>query len=51
MDQLKDYKDEEMKREFYMYQLRISVMDTFEKLRMVEMEMQILKHRATLTPE
>ena len=51
MDQLKDYKDEEMKREFYMMQLKISVMNVFEQLRMVEMEMQILKHRATLTPQ
>lgn len=51
MDELKNYRDEDMKREFYMMQIRHSVMETFEQLRMVDMEMQMLRHRASLTPE
>ena len=30
MDQLKDYKDEDMKREFYMMIIKKSIMETFE---------------------
>mmetsp|Transcript_31591 Transcript_31591/g.48298 ORF Transcript_31591/g.48298 Transcript_31591/m.48298 type:complete len:87 (-) Transcript_31591:356-616(-) len=34
-----------------MAQLKRSVIASFEQLRLVEMELEILKHRATLTPE
>ena len=30
MNQLKDYRDEEMKRDFYMMQINHSIMETFE---------------------
>jgi len=36
---------------FYMMQIRQSVVNTFEQLRVVEMELEILKHQATLSPE
>jgi hypothetical protein len=51
MDELKNYRDEEMKREFYMLQIKRSVMISFEQLRLAEMELEMLKHAATLTPE
>lgn len=51
LDLLKDYKDEQAQREFYKTQIQFSVLNTFESLRMTEMEMQIHAHRATLTPE
>lgn len=51
LDDLKNYRDEEMKREFYMMQIRQSVMTSFEQLRLIEMEVEILKHQATLSAE
>jgi len=51
MDMLKNYQDEEMKRDFYMAQIRKSILSSFESLRLVEMELEILKHRESLTPE
>ena len=48
---LKNYEDEETKRKFFMAQIRYSIMHTFEQLKMVEMELQILAHKASLTPE
>lgn len=48
---LKDYKDEQMKRDFYMGQIRKSVFVSFEQLRLIEMELMMLKHKASLTPE
>jgi len=48
---LKNYKDEEMKRDFYIMQIKHSIIATFEQLRLVEMELEILKHQATLTKE
>ena len=50
LDLLKDYKDEETKRKFYHAQLQLSIMQTFENIRMTEMEMMIHAHAATLTP-
>lgn len=41
---LKDYKDEEMKRDFYMGMIKKSVFSSFEQLRLIEMEVQMLKH-------
>ena len=40
-----------MKRAFYMAGIIHSVYTTFEQLRLVEMELQILAHRAGLTEE
>ena len=51
LNDLRNYQDEEMKRQFYMAQIRQSVCTTFEQLRLVERELDILKHQATLTPE
>jgi hypothetical protein len=38
LNMLKDYKDEEMKREFYMGQIKKSIYTSFEQLRLIEME-------------
>jgi hypothetical protein len=51
LDDLKNYQDEEMKRAFYMAQIRHSVLACFENLRTIEMEMELLQHQAKLTPE
>ena len=51
LDDLKDYRDEEMQRDFYMMQMKHSIMTTFEQLRTVEMELELLQHQASLTPE
>ena len=51
LDMLKDYKDEQMKRDFYMSQIKKSIFVSFEQLRLIEMELQMLKHKASLTPE
>jgi hypothetical protein len=44
LDMLKNYQDEETKREYYMAFIRRSVLVCFEQLRMVDMELDILKH-------
>ena len=51
MDLVKDYKDDEMKRNYYMAQINYSVITTFENLNLVNMECEIFKHRAGLSPE
>ena len=51
LDLLKNYKDEETKRKFYQEQLKLSIFQTFENLRMTEMELQIHAHAATLSPQ
>lgn len=51
MDRLKDYKDEAMKREFYKTQIEYSILDSFDRLKMSALELQMLAHKATLTPE
>lgn len=51
LDQLRDYKDEDMKRAFYMAGIIQSVYTTFEQLRLIDMELKILEHRAGLTEE
>jgi hypothetical protein len=38
LNMLKDYKDEQMKRDFYMGQIRKSIFVSFESLRLIEME-------------
>lgn len=44
LDTLKNYEDEDTKREFYMAQIRHSVLNSFEQLRLVDMELDLLKH-------
>lgn len=51
LDALRNYQDEEMKREFYMAQINQSILTTFEQLNLMKQEIEILKHMATLTPE
>lgn len=50
LDRLKNYQDEEMKRDFYMTQIKFSIMQTFEQLRLSEMEIEMLQHASSLTP-
>lgn len=38
LDQLKNYKDEEMKRNFYMNALFISILKSLEQFRVIEQE-------------
>lgn len=40
-----------MKRDFYLAQIQKSIYETFEQLKMLEMETEILKHRAGLSPD
>ena len=51
LDELKNYRDEDMKRAFYMAQILHLVITVFEQLRLVQMELQILAHKAGLTAE
>lgn len=51
IERLRDYQDEEMKREFYINQIKLSVMAALDQLGMTEMELNVLKHRASLTQE
>merc|ERR1712004_759646 len=46
LDSLKDYKDESMQREFYLMQVKFSILKAFEQLNMTQMEMNVLEHRA-----
>ena len=51
LDRLKNYQDEEMKREFFLTQIKLSIMQTFEQLRLTDMEIEMLQHAASLTPQ
>jgi len=51
LDRLRQFTDDERRREFYQCQLRLSIMSSFEQLGMTAMEMAVHKHKATLTPE
>ena len=51
IERLRDYQDEEMKREFYIQQLKLAIMSTLDQLTMTEMEINVLKHKASLTDE
>lgn len=51
LDRLKDYKDEDMKREFYKVQIQFSIMNAFDQLAMADMEVKVLAHQMSLTPE
>ena len=48
LDALRDYKDEDMKRDFYMNQLKYSVIKSLEQLGLATQELKLLEHRATL---
>lgn len=50
LDRLKNYQDEEMKRDFYKTQIQLSILKTFDQLRLSDMELEMLQHAATLTP-
>mmetsp|Transcript_18477 Transcript_18477/g.31624 ORF Transcript_18477/g.31624 Transcript_18477/m.31624 type:complete len:127 (-) Transcript_18477:548-928(-) len=50
LDTLNNYHDEETRREFYMAQIKLSILTSFEQLRTIEMESEMLKHQASLTP-
>jgi hypothetical protein len=45
---LKDYKDDDMKREFYMNQIKYSIIKSLDQLSLVTQEVKLLEHRATL---
>jgi hypothetical protein len=51
LERLKNYTDEQMKREFYKVQIEYSIMNTFDNLKMSALELDMLKHKASLTPE
>lgn len=51
LETLKTYQDEETKRKYFMAQMKHSVFSSFEQIRLIEMELDILKHQASLTPE
>lgn len=51
LTRLRNYEDEEMKRDFYFNQLKLSILNTFEQLRCSDMEMDMLAHAASLTPD
>lgn len=48
MDMLRDYKDEDMKREYYMMQLTHSIVRSFEQLVVIFHELKLLEHQQTL---
>ena len=45
---LRDYKDEDMRRNYYMMMLTHSVVRSFEQLTLIFQEMKLLEHQATL---
>jgi len=49
LDRMRNYEDEEMKRTFYMTQIKLSILKTFEQMRLTDMELDMLAHAATLT--
>lgn len=51
LERLKDYTDEDMKREMYKCQIQMSIMGALDQLGCTEMEIQVLKHQASLSKE
>lgn len=51
LDRMRNYTDEEMKRQFYMTQIKLSIMKTFEQMSLTDMELDMLKHAASLTAD
>ena len=41
LDRLRNYENEEMKREFYLQQLKLAIMNSFEQMRLTELELDI----------
>jgi len=46
---LSEYQDEEVKREFYISQIKLSIMAALDQIGCTEMELNVLKHRASLS--
>jgi hypothetical protein len=44
LDMLRDYKDEDMKRSFYMASLQHSIVRSFEQLTLIFQEVKLLEH-------
>jgi len=40
-----------MKRDFYVTQIKLSIMNTFDQMRLSDMELDMLQHAASLTPQ
>ena len=51
LERLREYRDEDKKREFYKTQIQLSIMGAIDQLSLTEMEMQVLAHKATLTED
>jgi hypothetical protein len=45
LDMLRDYKDEDTKRNYYMMMLNHSIVRTFEQLSLIFQEMKLLEHQ------
>ena len=45
---LRDYKDEDMRRNFYMAQLQHSIVRSMEQLALIFQELKLLDHQSTL---
>lgn len=45
---LRDYKDEDMKREFYMGMLKYSIFKSIEQLGLINQEVKLLEFKTTL---
>jgi hypothetical protein len=48
LDLLREYKDEDTKRNFYICQLNYSVLRSFEQLALIFQELKLLEHQSTL---
>jgi hypothetical protein len=51
MDTLKNYHDDDTKREWYMAQIGHSAIESFVQLRTITMELEMLAYQSKLTPE
>jgi len=49
LERLRDYQDEEKQREFYLSQIKLGIMSALDQLGSTEMEMNVLKHQASLS--
>ena len=49
LERLREYRDEEKKREFYKTQIQLSIMGALDQLSLTEMEIQVLAHKSSLT--
>lgn len=44
LDMLRDYKDDDMKRDFYTSQLKYSILRSLEQLNLIQTELKLLEH-------